>query len=105
MKCQQQGKTPQKVGQSNMCTDPSEIAPRCRHGDTAPHTLLNLALDWDKLSDSHTDGSIPSNKEGALYPPNRKAGRAYSTPARCGERRKFVSLTGNRVSITMLSRV
>lgn len=103
MKCGQRGKYPQKVGQSNMLTDPSKIAPAAGM-KIQLRTLPNLALDWDKLSHSH-NGSTPSNKEGALYPPNRTAGWAHSSPARCGERNKFVSPTGNRVSITLLPRV
>jgi len=87
-----------------MHTDPSEIAPVAAM-DIQLRTLLNLALDWDKFSDFHNNGYIPTNKEGALYTPNKKAGRAHSSPACCGERRKFVSPIGNRVSITLLSRV
>jgi hypothetical protein len=66
-----------------MRADPSEIAPVAAM-EIQFRTLLNLALDWDKMSDSHTNDSPPSNKEGALYPPNRKAGRAHSSLARCG---------------------
>jgi len=100
---EKQGKNPETVGQSNMSTDPSEIALVVAM-EIQFRTLLYLALHWDKLSESH-NYSARSNKEGALYPPNRKAGLAHSSPARLGERRKFVSPTGNRVSITLLSRV